>query len=82
MKPADAALAVLTSVIWGLAFVATRIALDSFSPPQLTALRFLIACLPVLSGASSSSSASLCSLGSSSSCFSPSTTDCHRGSPQ
>jgi O-acetylserine/cysteine efflux transporter len=48
MKPTDAALAVLTSVIWGVAFVATRIALDSFSPPQLTALRFLIACLPVL----------------------------------
>jgi O-acetylserine/cysteine efflux transporter len=48
MKPTDAALAVLTSVIWGLAFVATRIALDSFSPPQLTALRFLIACLPAL----------------------------------
>jgi O-acetylserine/cysteine efflux transporter len=48
MKPADAALAVLTSVIWGIAFVATGIALDSFSPPQLTALRFLIACLPVL----------------------------------
>ena len=41
MKPTDAALAVLTSVIWGLAFVATKIALDSFSPPQLTALRFL-----------------------------------------
>jgi len=49
MKPTDAALAVLTSVIWGLAFVATKIALDSFSPPQLTALRFLIACLPALS---------------------------------
>jgi O-acetylserine/cysteine efflux transporter len=48
MKPADAALAVLVSVIWGLAFVATKIALDSFSPPQLTALRFLIACLPAL----------------------------------
>jgi O-acetylserine/cysteine efflux transporter len=48
MKPTDAALAVLTSVIWGLAFVATKIALESFSPPQLTALRFLIACLPAL----------------------------------
>ena len=48
MKPADMALAVLTSVIWGLAFVATKIALESFSPPQLTALRFLIACLPAL----------------------------------
>jgi O-acetylserine/cysteine efflux transporter len=48
MKPTDAVLAVLTSVIWGLAFVATKIALESFSPPQLTALRFLIACLPAL----------------------------------
>jgi O-acetylserine/cysteine efflux transporter len=48
MKPADAVLAVLTSVIWGLAFVATKLALESFSPPQLTALRFLIACLPAL----------------------------------
>ena len=48
MKPADMALAVLTSVIWGFAFVATKIALESFSPPQLTALRFLIACLPAL----------------------------------
>lgn len=35
-------------VIWGLGFVLTRIALDSFSPPQLTALRFLIAAVPVL----------------------------------
>jgi len=48
MKPADAAIAVLTSIIWGLAFVATKLALESFSPPQLTALRFLIACLPAL----------------------------------
>jgi len=48
MKPADVALAVLTSVIWGIAFIATKIALESFSPPQLTALRFLIACLPAL----------------------------------
>lgn len=48
MKPADAVLAVLTSIIWGFAFVATKIALESFSPPQLTALRFLIACLPAL----------------------------------
>lgn len=48
MKPTDAALAVLTSVIWGGAFIATKLALDGFSPPQLTALRFLIACLPAL----------------------------------
>lgn len=43
----DMVLAALTSVVWGFAFVATRLALDSFSAPQLTALRFLIACLPI-----------------------------------
>ena len=41
-------LAALTSVVWGLAFVATKLALDGFSASQLTALRFIIACLPVL----------------------------------
>lgn len=35
-------------VIWGLAFVATKIGLESFSAPQLTALRFLIAAAPAL----------------------------------
>jgi O-acetylserine/cysteine efflux transporter len=44
----DMVLAALTSMVWGFAFIATRLALDSFSAPQLTALRFLIACLPVL----------------------------------
>jgi O-acetylserine/cysteine efflux transporter len=39
---------VLVAVIWGFAFVATRIALDSFSPPLLAALRFLIASIPVM----------------------------------
>jgi O-acetylserine/cysteine efflux transporter len=48
MPVRDMVLAALTSVVWGLAFVATKLALDSFSAPQLTALRFLIACLPVL----------------------------------
>lgn len=48
MTPRDAALAAATSVIWGGAFIATKIGLESFSPAQLTALRFLIACLPVL----------------------------------
>ncbi len=48
MRPSDIVLAALTSVIWGLAFVATKIALDGFTAPQLTALRFLIACLPAL----------------------------------
>ena len=43
----DLTLALLVTVIWGVAFVATRIGLDDFSPPQLTALRFLIAALPV-----------------------------------
>lgn len=40
-------LAALTSVVWGLGFVAGKLALDSFSPAQLTAVRFPIACLPV-----------------------------------
>jgi O-acetylserine/cysteine efflux transporter len=48
MKPADIALAVLASIIWGGAFVAIQIGLESFSPSQLTALRFIIACLPAL----------------------------------
>lgn len=34
--------------MWGFAFVATRIALDDFSPPQLAAARFLVACAPAL----------------------------------
>ncbi len=46
MKPRDILLAVFASVIWGLAFVATKYAVDSFSAAQLTALRFLIACVP------------------------------------
>ena len=37
----------LVAVLWGVAFIATRIGLDSFSPPQLVALRFLIAAAPV-----------------------------------
>lgn len=39
-KPTHVVLAVLTSAIWGGAFVAIEIGLESFSPPQLTALRF------------------------------------------
>jgi O-acetylserine/cysteine efflux transporter len=42
------ALAALSSVIWGLAFVAIKLGLESFSAPQLTAVRFLIAGLPAL----------------------------------
>lgn len=48
MSLRDMALAVLTSVIWGLAFGATTLGLESFSAPQLTALRFIVAALPVL----------------------------------
>jgi O-acetylserine/cysteine efflux transporter len=44
----DVALALVTVALWGVAFVATRIGLDSFSPAQLVALRFLIAAAPVL----------------------------------
>lgn len=41
-------LALAVAVIWGLAFVATRMALDAVSPPLLTALRFLVAAAPAL----------------------------------
>ena len=36
----------LVASIWGLAFVATRVALDSFSASQLLLLRFVIAAVP------------------------------------
>lgn len=48
MRPRDMALAALTSIIWGLGFVAGKFGLESFSPAQLTAARFVIACLPVV----------------------------------
>ena len=48
VPPGHVALALLVTVIWGVAFVATRLALDDFSPPVLTALRFLVAALPTL----------------------------------
>src|SRR6267143_907208 len=48
MKPYDVCLAVLVAVIWGLAFVASRIALDEFSPALMTTLRFAIAAVPCL----------------------------------
>ena len=48
MKATDVALAVLVAAIWGFAFVATKIGLESFTPTQLTAMRFLVACLPIL----------------------------------
>jgi O-acetylserine/cysteine efflux transporter len=48
MKLYDVCLAVMVAVIWGLAFVASRIALDEFSPALMTALRFAIAAVPCL----------------------------------
>src|SRR5271156_6102075 len=48
MKPSDVSLAVLVAVIWGLGFVATRLALDELPPALMTALRFAIAALPCL----------------------------------
>jgi O-acetylserine/cysteine efflux transporter len=48
MKPADVCIALLVAVIWGLAFVASRLALDELSPALMTALRFAIAAVPCL----------------------------------
>ncbi|MEY9371980.1 O-acetylserine/cysteine efflux transporter [Bradyrhizobium diazoefficiens] len=48
MKPADILIALLVAIIWGLAFVASRIALDEFSPELMTAMRFIIAAVPCL----------------------------------
>jgi len=48
LRARDVVLAVLVAVIWGLAFVATRVGLDAFSPPQLVVLRFVIAAAPAL----------------------------------
>ena len=48
MKLADILIAILVAIIWGLAFVASRIALDEFSPELMTAMRFLIAAVPCL----------------------------------
>src|SRR4029077_6992415 len=48
LNPADVCIALLVAIIWGLAFVASRIALDEFSPELMTTLRFAIAALPWL----------------------------------
>lgn len=48
MAPRDIVLAAAVAVIWGVAFVATVFALESFTPPQLTAIRFILAALPVV----------------------------------
>lgn len=48
MRPFHMLLAVLVAVIWGVALVVSKIGLESFTPPQLTALRFLVAGVGVL----------------------------------
>lgn len=48
MKPRHAALAILVAVIWGIAFVVSKMGLESFTPPQLTALRFLVAAVAAI----------------------------------
>jgi O-acetylserine/cysteine efflux transporter len=48
LPPRDMALAALASIIWGLAFVAIKLGLESFSAPQLTVLRFVVAAVPVM----------------------------------
>src|SRR5579871_941278 len=48
MKPVHVALAVLVAVIWGVAFVVSKIGLESFTPAQLTALRFMVAAVAAL----------------------------------
>jgi O-acetylserine/cysteine efflux transporter len=42
----DMALATIAAVIWGFGFIAIKFGLESFSPPQLTALRFILAAVP------------------------------------
>ncbi|WP_458760098.1 EamA family transporter [Afipia sp. TerB] len=48
MKPADVVQAIVVAVIWGLGFVASRLALDELSATEMTALRFVIAAVPCL----------------------------------
>ncbi len=46
IRPLDLGLGLGVAIVWGLAFVETKIALQTFTPPQLAALRFLIAAAP------------------------------------
>jgi len=48
MSKAHIFLAILVAVIWGIAFVVSKIGLQSFTPPQLTALRFIVAAFAVV----------------------------------
>jgi O-acetylserine/cysteine efflux transporter len=48
MKPTDIFLAIGVAIVWGLAFVASKIGLREFSPAMFCALRFAVAALPCL----------------------------------
>ena len=48
MTPRSIVLGAIAATLWGLSFIASAVALEAFSPPQLTALRFMIAAVPVL----------------------------------
>jgi O-acetylserine/cysteine efflux transporter len=48
MKPYHIALGILTAAIWGFNFVVLKVALRDVPPILLTAVRFSLACLPVL----------------------------------
>src|SRR5262245_43550607 len=48
MTPHSIALGAIAAMLWGLSFIASAVALEALSPPQLTALRFITAALPVL----------------------------------
>lgn len=48
MKPLHIVIAMLVAAIWGVAFVVSKIGLESFTPPQLTALRFLVAAVAAI----------------------------------
>ena len=48
MTPRDGLMAAAVAMVWGLAFIASKIALREVSPLVLTALRFALAALPCL----------------------------------
>jgi len=48
MLPRDIFFATLVAVIWGLGFVASRLALDELPPTLMTTLRFAIAAVPCM----------------------------------
>ena len=48
MRPVHVALAVLVAAVWGLNFVVIEVGLEDFPPLLLSALRYLLASLPLL----------------------------------